>query len=130
MPGAGNRGPGAARLNVPANMQPAVGLGRGARLLSMPAQASQAGYTNPPMQSPDALAVASVLPLIKMVRSQDEASRMPRADLDRWHLHGKHFMSGLKIDSFGEVPMTAGYKYTIYVYLYPWGYKPNEHTFS
>jgi hypothetical protein len=77
LPGAGNRGPGAASLNVPANMQPAVRLGRGgARLLPMPVQASQTGYTNPPVQSPDALAVASVLPLIHMVHSQDAASRM------------------------------------------------------
>jgi hypothetical protein len=80
LPGSGNRGQGAARLNVPANMQPAVGLGRGGTR-SMLAQTSPAGYTNPPVQSPDALAVASVLPLIKMVRSQDAASRMQRADL-------------------------------------------------
>ena len=106
LPGAGNRGPGAARLNVPANMQPPVRLG-GARLLPMPVQASQTGYTNPPVQSPDALAVASVLPLIHMVHSQDAASRMLRADLDRWHQHGKMFTSSLKIVSFGEVPMIA-----------------------
>ena len=107
-PGVGNRGPGTTSLHVPANMQPAVRLGRGARLLSLPAQDSQAGYTNPPVQSPDALAVASVLPLIKMVRSQDEASRMLRAYLDRWHQHGRLFTSSLKIASFGEVPMIAG----------------------
>ena len=88
LPGAGNRGQGAASFNAPgapvANMQPVVRLGRGgARLLPMPAQASQTGYTNPPVQSSDALAVASVLPLINMVRSQDAASRMLRADLDR-----------------------------------------------
>ena len=104
--GSGNRGQGAARLNVPANMQPVVRLG-GARLLPMPDQASQAGYTNPPVQSPDALAVAIVLPLINMVPSQDAASRMLRADLDRWHQHGKMFTSSLKITSFGEVPMIA-----------------------
>ena len=79
LPGSGNRSQGAARLNVPANMQPAVGLGRGGARLS--AQTSPAVYTNPAVQSPDALAVVSVLPLIKMVRSQDTASRMPRADL-------------------------------------------------
>jgi hypothetical protein len=41
-----------------------------------------AGYTNPPAQSPDDLAVASVLPLIGMVHCQDKTSRMPRAALD------------------------------------------------
>jgi hypothetical protein len=75
LPGAGNRGQGAAGLTAPgapavANMQPAVRLGRGgARLPPMPAQASQAGPRHPPVQSPDALAVASVLPLINMVHS-------------------------------------------------------------
>jgi hypothetical protein len=114
LPGAGNHGQGVAVLNVPddpavANMQPVVRLGRGgARLLPMPVQASQAGYRNPPVQSPDALAVASVLSLINMVRSQDASSHMLRAELDRWHQHGKLFMSSLKIASFGEVPMTTG----------------------
>jgi hypothetical protein len=42
-----------------------------------------------------------------MVHSQDAASRMLRADLDRWHQHGKMFTSSLKIVSFGEVPMIA-----------------------
>jgi hypothetical protein len=109
--GEGNLGPGAASLNVPANMQPVVRLGRGgARLLSIPAQTSQAGYTNPPVRSPDAVAVVSVLPLINMVRSQDGASRILRADFDRWHQHGKMFMYAFKIDSFGEVPMTTDAK--------------------
>ena len=55
LPGAGHRGQGAAGLNAPgapaaANLQPAVRLGRGgARMLPMPAQASQAGYRNPPV---------------------------------------------------------------------------------
>jgi hypothetical protein len=89
LPGAGNRGQGAAGLNTPgapegANMQSPVRLGRGgARLPPIPAQVSQAGSRNPPVQSPDALAVASVLPLINMVSSQDATSRMLRADLDR-----------------------------------------------
>ena len=90
-----------------ANMQPASRVGSRA----------PAGYTNPPAQSPDELAVASVLPLIGMVRSQDKASRMPRADLDSWHLHGRHFMSGLKIVSFGEVPMTAGAQQKLLIWL-------------
>jgi hypothetical protein len=79
LPGPGNRGQGAASLNTPgdpeANMQPTVRLGcGGARLPPMTTQASQTGYTNPPVQSPDALAVVSVLPLINMVRSQDVTS--------------------------------------------------------
>jgi hypothetical protein len=69
----------------------------------MQVQGPQAGYTNPPVQSPDALAVTNVLPLTKMVRSQDEASRMMRADLDRWHQHGKLFTSSLKIAPFGKI---------------------------
>jgi hypothetical protein len=49
-------------LGAPAaNMQPAVRRGRGGSRAPLPAQVSQAGYTNPPAQSPDALAVASVL---------------------------------------------------------------------
>ena len=93
LPGSGNRGQGAVRLTVPANMQPAVGLGRGGAR-SRPAHTSPAGYTKPPVQSPDALAVASVLPLIKMVRSQDTASRMLRADLHLWHQNGSRRISG------------------------------------
>ena len=38
---------------------------------------------NPPFQSPDALTVSSVLPLINMVRSQEVASLMAPAVLDR-----------------------------------------------
>jgi hypothetical protein len=55
LPGAGNRGQGAAGLTAPgdppvANMQPAVRLGcGGARLPPMPVQASQAGLRNPPV---------------------------------------------------------------------------------
>jgi hypothetical protein len=55
-----------------AHMQPARRRGRAG-------SQAPAGYTNPPAQSPDELAVASVLPLIGMVRSQDKASRMPRS---------------------------------------------------
>jgi hypothetical protein len=123
LPGAGNRGQGVAGLNAPgapavANMQPVVRLGReGPRLPPMPAQASQAGPRNPPVQSPDALAVASVLPLINMVRSQDAASRMLRAELDRWYQDGNLFMSSLKIASFGEVPMTAGAQQKLLIWL-------------
>ena len=51
-----------------ANMQPGIRRGRAG-------SQAPAGYTNPPAQSPDELAVASVLPLIGMVRSQDKASR-------------------------------------------------------
>ena len=112
-----DRGQGAANLNAPgaaaANMQPAVRLGRGgARLFPMQAQGPQT-----PVQSPDALAVASVLPLTKMVRSQDEASRMMRADLDRWHQHGKLFTSSLKIAPFGKIPMTPGAQQELLVWL-------------
>jgi hypothetical protein len=117
-----DRGQGAANLNAPgaaaANMQPAVRLGRGgARLFPMQAQGPQTGYTNPPVQSPDALAVTSVFPLTKMVRSQDEASRMLRADLDRWHQHGKFITSSLKIAPFGEIPMTPDAQQKLLVWL-------------
>ena len=93
-----------------ANMQPGIRRGRAG-------SQAPAGYTNPPAQSPDELAVASVLPLIGMVHSQDKASRMPCADLDRWHLQGRHFMSALKIVSFGEVPMTAGAQQKLLIWL-------------
>jgi hypothetical protein len=69
------------------------------------------------VQSPDALAVTSVLPLTKMVRSQDEASRMLRADLDRWHQHGKFITSSLKIAPFGEIPMTPDAQQKLLVWL-------------
>jgi hypothetical protein len=52
-----------------------------------------------------------------MVRSQDAASRMLRAELDRWHQHGKLFMSSLKIAPFGEVPMTAGAQQKLLIWL-------------
>ncbi len=66
-----------------------------------------AGHGNLPLQSPDALAVASVLPLISMVRSQEVASALAPAAVDRWHQHVKMFMM-FKINPFGEVPMTPG----------------------
>ena len=46
LPGAGNHGPGAASLNVPTicSLRSVLGV---EELLPMPAQASQAGYTNP-----------------------------------------------------------------------------------
>jgi hypothetical protein len=43
-----------------------------------------------------------------MVRSQEVASALAPAALDRWHQHGKMFMM-LKISPFGEVPMTPGF---------------------
>ena len=80
LPGAEDRGQVPADLDAPGapagNMQPVGRRGRGGSRAPMPAQVAQAGYTNPPVQSPDALAVSSVLPLIKMVRSQDAPSRM------------------------------------------------------
>jgi hypothetical protein len=54
---------------------------------------------------------------MNMVRSQDAASRMQRAELDRWHQHGKLFMSSLKIAPFGEVPMTAGAQQKLLIWL-------------
>jgi hypothetical protein len=60
---------------------------------------------------------ARVLPLIGMVRSQDATSVMTQADLDRWHQHGRMFMSSLKIHSFGEVPMTSGAQQKLLVWL-------------
>jgi hypothetical protein len=123
LPGAGNRGQGAADLNAPgaptvANMQPVVRLGSGGtRLPPMPAQVSQAGSRNPPVQSPDALTVDSVLPLINVVHSQDVVIRMLCAEIDRWYQHGKLFMSSLKIASFGEVPMTADAQQKLLIWL-------------
>ena len=78
LPGADNHG------QVPAGLD-APGAG-GARQFPMPVHVPPAGHRNlplPPLQSPDALAVARVLPLIGMVRSQDAASVMTQADLDR-----------------------------------------------
>ncbi len=61
--------------------------------------------------------MTSVLPLISMVRSQDAASRMLRADLDRWHQHGKMLTSSLKIASLGEVPMITGAQQKLLIWL-------------
>jgi hypothetical protein len=113
-PGAEDRDQVPADLDAPgapaANMQPADRRGRaGSR--------APAGYTNPPAQSPDALGVVSVLPLIGMVHSQDTASRMTQAELDRWHQHGRLFTSLLKIDSFGEVPMITGAQQKLLIWL-------------
>jgi hypothetical protein len=83
----------------------------------MPAQVAQAGYTNPPAQSPDALAVASVLPLIGMVHTQDATSLMTQWELDRWQQHGRLFTSSFKIASFGEVPMIAGAQQKLLIWL-------------
>ena len=125
-PGAGNRGQVPAGLDAPgapaaAYMPPGARLGRGgARQFPMPVHVPPAGHRNlplPPLQSPDALAVARVLPLIGMVRSQDAASVMTQADLDRWHQHGRMFMSSLKITPFGEVPMTSGAQQKLLVWL-------------
>jgi len=105
-------------LGAPAaNMQPAVRRGRGGSRAPLPTQVSQAGYTNLPAQSPDALAVASVLPLIGLVHSQDAASLMTQAELDRWHQHGRLFTSSLKIACFGEVPMIAGAQQKLLLWL-------------
>jgi hypothetical protein len=60
--------------------QPAVRRGRGGSLAPLTVQVSQTGYTNPPAHSPDALAVASVLPLIGMVHSQDASSKVSSKD--------------------------------------------------
>ena len=126
LPGAGNHGRVPAGLDAPdapaaAYMPPGARHGRGgARQSPMPVHVPPAGHRNlplPPIQSPDALAVARVLPLIGMVRSQDAASVMTQADLDRWHQHGRMFMSSLKIHPFGEVPMTSGAQQKLLVWL-------------
>ena len=92
MPGVDNHGqvtPGLDARGAPAAayMPPGARHGRGgARQSPMPVHVPPAGHRNlplPPFQSPDALAVARVLPLIGMVRSQDAASVMTQADLDR-----------------------------------------------
>ena len=123
LPGAGDRDRMAAGLNAPgvpaeANMPRGARFGRGTvrPLPTVPAQAPPAGHGNRPFQSPDALAVASVLPLISMVRSQEVASALAPAALDRWHQHGKMFMM-LKISPFGEVPMTPGAQQKLLVWL-------------
>jgi hypothetical protein len=116
LPGAGNHGQVPAGLDTPATpptayMQPGARHGcGGARRSPMPVHVPPAGHHNlplPPFQSPDALTVTRVLPLIGMVRSQDSSSVMTQTDLDRWHQHGRMFMSSLKIHPFGEVPMTS-----------------------
>jgi len=116
LPGAGNHGQVPAGLDAPgapaaAYMPPGARHGRGgARQFVMPVHVPPAGHLNlplPPLQSSDTLSVSRVLPLIGMVRSQDVASVMTQADLDRWNQHGRIFMSSLKIHPFGEVPMTS-----------------------
>lgn len=84
----------------------------GARPLPIPAPA-QAG---PPLPSQDAIDVASMIPLIKMVRSQVDASMMQGPALDRWHQHGKLFVT-YKIAPFGEVPMTPGAQQKLLIWL-------------
>jgi hypothetical protein len=102
-------------------MPPGARHGRGgARQFPMPVHVPPTGHRNlplPPLQSTDALSVSRVLPLIGMVHSQDEASVMTQADLDRWHQHGRMFMSSLKIHPFGEVPMTSGAQQKLLVWF-------------
>ncbi len=90
LPGAGDRDRMATGLNSPgvpeeANMPRGARFGRGTArpLTTVPAQDPPAGHGNRPFQSPDALAVASVLPLISMVRSQEVVSALAPAALDR-----------------------------------------------
>jgi hypothetical protein len=61
--------------------------------------------------------LVSVLPLIKIVRSQHDASLMQQAALDRWHQHGKMLFTCLKIHPFGEVPMTPGAQQKLLIWL-------------
>ena len=58
-----------------------TGRGRGGPL-PIPAP-TQAARGVAPVQLQDAIDVASVTPLLKLVRSQQEASRMRQAELDR-----------------------------------------------
>ncbi len=90
LPGAGDRDRMAAGLNAPvvpeeANMPRGSSFGRGTArpLTTVPAQAPPAGHRNRPFKSPDALAVASVFPLISMVRSQEVDSALAPVALDR-----------------------------------------------
>ncbi len=76
LPGAGDRDRMAAGLNAPGvpaevNMPRGARFGRGTArpLPTVPTHDPPADHGNRPFQSPDALAVASVLPLISMVRS-------------------------------------------------------------
>jgi hypothetical protein len=126
LPGADNHGQVPVGLDAPgapaaAYMPPGARHGRGgARQFPIPVHVPPAGHRNlplPPLQSPDALDVAHVLPLIGMVRSQDTSSVMTQADLDRWHQHGRMFMSSLKIHPFGEVPMTSDAQQKLLVWL-------------
>ena len=87
--GAGDRGRMTEGLNSPddpaeVNMSRGSRLGRGgARPLPIPAQVPPAGHRNPPFQSPDAVAMAGVLPLINMVHSQEDVSLMVPESLGR-----------------------------------------------
>ena len=90
LPGARDRDRMTAGLNAPgvpaeANMPRGARFGRGTGrpLPTVPAHVPPAGHGNRPFQSPDALAVASVLPLISMVRSQEVASALSPTALDR-----------------------------------------------
>ena len=117
VPGAGDHG----RIQMEVDDQPAAGAGaragrgRGGPLL-IPAP-TQAARGVAPAQLQDAIDVASVTPLLKLVRSQQEASRMRQAELDRWHQHGKMFAFNLNIASFGEVPMTPGAQQKLLIWL-------------
>jgi hypothetical protein len=126
LPGADNHGQVSGGLDAPGApdatyMPPGARHGRGvARQFPMPVHVPPAGHRNlplPPLQSSDAFAVVRVLPLIGMVRSQDTVRVMTQADLDRWHQHGRMFMSSLKIHPFGEVPMTSGTQQKLLVWF-------------
>jgi hypothetical protein len=52
-----------------------------------------------------------------MILSQDSSSDMTQADLDRWHQHGRMFMSSLKMHPFDEVPMTSVTQQKLLVWL-------------
>ena len=116
VPGAGDQG----RMDMEAAEQPAAGagarVGRGrASPLPIPAP-MQAARGVAPAPSQDAIDVASVTPLLKLVGSQHDASRMRPAELDRWHLHGKMFAT-YKVAPFGEVPMTPGAQQKLIIWL-------------
>ena len=117
VPGAGDHG----RIQMEVDDQPAAGAGARAGRgrggpLPIPAP-TQADRGVAPAQLQDAIDVASVTPLLKLVRSQQEASRMRQAELDRWHQHGKMFAFNLNIASFGEVPMTPGAQQKLLIWL-------------
>jgi hypothetical protein len=126
LPGAGNHDQVSAVLDTPdapavSYILPGSRHGRGgARQSPMPVHVPPAGHRNlplPPFQSPDTLAVVRVLPLIGMILSQDATSDMTQADLDRWHQHGRMFMSSLKMHPFDEVPMTSVTQQKLLVWL-------------